>query len=95
MELPEALLRAIDAIHEDAEPWLAIFPKLLSDLERRVAIFSEMLELEPSEVAAWSLVHGVLSACWSLDYEPFDPALKVALALGELCQRLDKADAPL
>ena len=34
---------------------------------RRIAIFSEMLDLETQEVAAWGLVHAALEMCWTLE----------------------------
>lgn len=36
-------------------------------LEKRLIIFNEMLGLAKSKLAAWSFVHALLSACWSLD----------------------------
>ncbi len=52
-------------------------------LERRVAIFGEMLDLDTREVAAWGLVHAALSACWTLENHGsgWEVAMKVA---GEL-----------
>lgn len=40
---------------------------LRARLKRRIAIFSEVLSLEAAELAAWGLLHCVLSACWSLE----------------------------
>ncbi len=35
-------------------------------LARRIAIFSEMLDMSTQEVAAWGLIHTALEACWTL-----------------------------
>ena len=45
-------------------PELAKRPDLGRILKRRVNIFGEMLNMNPQEVAAWGLIHAVLSACW-------------------------------
>jgi streptomycin 6-kinase len=35
--------------------------------ERRIAILSEMLDMERERIRAWSICHAVLSACWSVE----------------------------
>ena len=53
---------------------------------RRVAIFSEMLGMDETEVAAWGFVHMLLSACWSLEDHGggHETALRVAASLERL-----------
>lgn len=48
-------------------PGISTRPDLRKLLERRVTIFSELLGLDPHEIAAWGLIHAVLAACWSLE----------------------------
>ena len=36
-------------------------------LDTRLSIFSEMLSVAKTELIAWSFVHDVLSACWTID----------------------------
>jgi streptomycin 6-kinase len=55
-------------------------------LERRVALFSETLGFEAKELAAWGFVHGVLSACWSL--EDHSRGHEAALAVAARLERL-------
>ena len=58
-------------------------------LARRVAIFSEMLDLDAQEVTAWGLVHMALEACWHLaDHgEGWEAAIKVGDELNTLLER--------
>lgn len=56
-------------------------PDLERVLARRVAIFSDMLAMDAREVAAWGLIHAVLSACWSLEDHDTKPDLSYAKVL--------------
>jgi len=66
-------------------PDLSRRPDLERILERRVADLSEMLALSTQEVAAWGVVHAVLSACWSLESHGggWESALAVARVLAK------------
>lgn len=68
---------------ENPTPRLSSQPALRNILARRVEVFAETLELPANEVAAWSFVHAVLSACWSAEDhgEGWEAALAVAGAL--------------
>jgi streptomycin 6-kinase len=67
-------------------PDIRTWPNLRKVLERRVMIFAEMLELDVREVAAWGVIHAVLSACWSVDEhgEGWESAIACAMALEPL-----------
>jgi streptomycin 6-kinase len=71
---------------ENPIPELSARPDIGRVLERRVGIFSEMLDLEAREVAAWGFVHAALSACWFAEDggDGWGPSLKVAEVLMEL-----------
>ena len=48
-------------------PMQATAEELITLLPRRLEIFSEILELDPQELAKWAFVHMVLSACWDAE----------------------------
>lgn len=63
---------------------LSHHPNLDKLLTQRLDIFSEHLNLDKEELAAWGFVHGVLSVCWSLNgsHYPEEPLI-VARALSK------------
>ena len=49
------------------KPRVAQSPRLREVLGRRIAIFSDTLDLSTQEVAAWGVVHTALEMCWTLE----------------------------
>lgn len=48
------------------KPQIAACSNLKEVTGRRIAIFSEMLDMSPQEVAAWGVIHTALEICWTL-----------------------------
>ncbi len=55
------------ALFNPDAPTLGKHPELVSILERRISIFSEMLEIERKEIAAWAFVQDILGTIWSIE----------------------------
>ena len=69
------------------QPELSQYPALKKVLARRIAIFAEMLALDPQRLIGWGVAQAVLSAWWDLDDTgnlSFSPTLEVAEALAAL-----------
>lgn len=67
-------------------PTQATAEELVALLPGRLEVFSEVLELDKRELAAWGFVHAVLSACWDAEIQgdPYGRTLAVARALERL-----------
>jgi streptomycin 6-kinase len=69
------------------QPALSQTRSLKTLLARRVAIFAEMLALDPQRLLGWGMAQAVLSAWWDLEDTGnlgFGPTLEVAEALADL-----------
>lgn len=67
---------------------LHTWPNLRDTLERRLDQFSDLLDIDRFQLWQWSIVHAVLSECWTLEGQGVEPdhlhALQVAQALMDL-----------
>lgn len=70
----------VGALMRNPIPDVRSWPELPRVLERRIAVLAETLELDRRRIHGWSLAQAVLSAWWSVEDNPANSSVDLAVA---------------